>query len=91
MITGCPGVRKSLEVFSYAMGQAHLHKKRVLNGFSILYKDDSITLTSRICGIQKFDSEPVALVQFIASVLCDGAVDLIVLNGFFFGSSVREI
>ena len=85
MITGCPGVGKSVEVFSYAMGQTN---KRVLyihgeekNGFSILFKDNPNTLTSKACCRPKFVSEPNALEQFISALLEDAGVDLIVLDG----------
>lgn len=85
MVTGCPGVGKSVEVFSYAMGQTN---KRVLyihgeekNGFSILFKDDPNTSTSRVCYRPKFVSEPEALEQFISALLEDDGVDIIVLDG----------
>ena len=85
MITGCPGVGKSVEIFSYAMGQTN---KRVLyihgeekNGFSILFKDNPNTLTSKACCRPKFVSEPNPLEQFISALLEDAGVDLIVLDG----------
>ena len=88
IVHGCPGVGKSDEVFSYAMWQAQSHNKRVLyihggnvNGYSVIFKDDPSLATARVCRRQELVPEPKALRQFIHTVLCDGGVDLIVLDG----------
>ena len=88
MVNGCPGVGKSVEVFSYAMDQAQLHRKRVLyvhgnikNGFTILFKDDPDVSTARVGGQLNFISEPQELKQIVVTLLAEGSVDLIVLDG----------
>jgi hypothetical protein len=88
IIQGCPGVGKSVEVFSYAMWHAQTHNKRVLyihsddvNGYSIIFKADPFLSTARVCRGQEFVAEPKALRQLIQTVLYEGGVDLIVLDG----------
>ena len=55
MVTGCPGVGKSVEVFSYAIEVAQTHNKRVLYihgthvlGFYVLFKDSIDSATARV-------------------------------------------
>ena len=88
MVTGCPGIGKSVEVFSYAMWQAQTHKKRVLyvhgsrlNGIYVLFKDSVDSATARVSRMRPFVKEPLALQQFLLSTLQSDGVDLIVLDG----------
>ena len=86
LVTGCPGVGKSIEVFSFALEQAQLHHKRVLyvhgdtKGISVIFKDDPTIATARLAR-QTFSLEPEALNLFVDSVLREGLVDLVVLDG----------
>ena len=87
LVTGCPGVGKSIEVFSFAFEQAQLHHKRVLyvhgdtkSGISVIFKDEPSIATARLAR-QTFSLEPEALNLFVDSVLREGLVDLVVLDG----------
>jgi hypothetical protein len=87
LVTGCPGVGKSIEVFSFAFEQAQLHHKRVLyvhgdtkSGISVIFKDEPTIATARLAR-QTFSLEPEALNLFVDSVLREGLVDLVVLDG----------
>jgi hypothetical protein len=87
LVTGCPGVGKSIEVFSFALEQAQLHHKRVLyvhgdtkSGISVIFKDEPTIATARLAR-QTFSPEPEALSLFVDSVLREGLVDIIVLDG----------
>jgi hypothetical protein len=64
LVTGCPGVGKSIEVFSFALEQAQLHHKRVLyvhgdteSGISVIFKDEPTIATARLAR-QTFSPEP---------------------------------
>jgi hypothetical protein len=83
LVTGCPGVGKSIEVFSFAFEQAQLHHKRVLyvhgdtkSGISVIFKDEPTIATARLAR-QTFSLEPEALNLFVDSVLREGLVDLV--------------
>ena len=87
LVTGCPGVGKSVEVYSFALEQAQLRKKRVLyvhgdseSGLSVVFFDDPTVATARVAR-QTFSKEPAALDAFVDGVLRDGLVDLIILDG----------
>lgn len=87
LVTGCPGVGKSIEVFSFALEQAQLRNKRVLyihgdikSGISVIYMDDPAVATARVAK-QIFSEEPEALNAFIDVELREGLVDLVVLDG----------
>jgi len=87
LVTGCPGVGKSIEVFSFALEQAQLRNKRVLyihgdikSGCSVIYMDDPAVATARVAN-QIFSEEPEALNAFIDGMLREGLVDLVVLDG----------
>jgi len=87
LVTGCPGVGKSVEVFSFALEQAQLHKKRVLyihadikSGISVVFKEDPNVDTARV-GRHEFSDAPEALSLFVDNVLREDLVDLIVLDG----------
>ena len=71
LVTGSPGVGKSIEVLSFALEQAQLHHKRVLyvhgdlkSGISVIFKDEPTTATARLAR-QTFSPEPEALNRFI--------------------------
>ena len=87
MVSGCPGVGKSVEVYSYAMWQARKRKKRVLyihsnisRGLYVIFKDDADELTSHVCQIPR-GTDSIKLLPYIKKLLDDGKVDLIVLDG----------
>ena len=87
LVTGCPGVGKSVEVYSFALEQAQLRKKRVLyvhgdseSGLSVVFFDDP-TVATALVARQTFSKEPAALDAFVDGVLRDGLVDLIILDG----------
>ena len=87
MISGCPGVGKSVEVYSYAMWHASEDKKRVLYihcdevlGFSIIFKYDA-NVEKMTLGRKPYTPEPNILVAYIDTLLKEGKVDLIVLDG----------
>ena len=91
MVTGCPGVGKSVEVFSYAMEHAQGQNKRVLyvhgsgaDGISVLFKDDPTSNTAFVTKLKLLeleDESPRILHNFILTILREGRVDLIVLDG----------
>ena len=87
MVSGCPGVGKSVEVYSYAMWQARKCRKRVLyihsnisRGLFVIFKDDADELTSHVCQIPR-GTDSIKLLPYIKKLLDDGKVDLIVLDG----------
>lgn len=87
MISGCPGVGKSVEVYSYAMWHASKNKKRVLyihcdelQGFSIMFKSTADQNKMEL-GSKPYTSETKVLEDYIIKLLDDKKVDLIVLDG----------
>lgn len=88
IVMGCPGIGKSVQVFSHAMWVGQTMNKRVLyihallrNGFAIIFKDDSSSPTARVSHIEEFVAEPIALKSLLLAALKEGRVDLIVLDG----------
>lgn len=86
MICGCPGVGKSVEVYSYAMWLAVTKRKRVIymhgdevGGISIVFKYESIL--SKVKTSQITLTRTAVLLSFLVSLLGGGTVDLIVLDG----------
>jgi hypothetical protein len=88
-VTGCPGVGKSVEIFSYAMWQAHAHNKRVLyvhcdesEGYSVIFKHNPFSPKAKVCK-KSFSSEanPASLWEMINKILKADGVDIIVLDG----------
>ena len=87
MVHGCPGVGKSVEVYSFAMSWARKYEKRILyihydqfNGLSIIFKDDANDTTSKVCHIPKF-GDSIDLLPFVEDLVIKCKVDLIVLDG----------
>lgn len=89
VVTGCPGVGKSVEVFSYAMWYGLTQNKRVLyihSGnmtISLLFKYESHSDQARVSTIYKdFSKDSDALlVNLVRKVLQECTADLIVLDG----------
>ena len=84
-VTGPPGIGKSIEVYGYALWEAHTHHKRVLyiHGGRTRY---SIVLASAGTNNMRFgganiDKEPQFLLDSIITFLERREVDIVVLDG----------
>ena len=87
MVHGCPGVGKSVEVYSSVMSWARKDEKRILyihydqyDGISIIFKDDASDTTSKVCHIPEF-GDSIDLLPFVKDLVTKWKVDLIVLDG----------
>ena len=81
MICGCPGVGKSVEVYSYVMWLAVTKRKRVIymhgdevGGISIVFKYESIL--SKVKTSQISLTRTAVLLSFLVSLLDGGTVDV---------------
>ena len=87
MVHGCPGVGKSVEVYSFVMSWARKGEKRILyihydqfDGISIIFKDDANDTRSKVCHIPEF-GDSIDLLPFVKDLVIKCKVDLIVLDG----------
>ena len=86
MITGCPGVGKSVEVFSCTWWMAK--KLRLIyvhgdlkDGIHVIFKKSKASAEVEVGHIRRLSPEPNSLLNFIENLIMNKAVDLIVLDG----------
>jgi hypothetical protein len=88
IVSGCPGVGKSVEVFTYSMWHAKYRQQRVLyihgkdsDGFFFILKSKKETDEILTGHVADFSTETKFIADIIRSILGRDEVDLIVLDG----------